>query len=129
MNTQLSVSEIFENAANLGKQDFDQFFRKLTILNAHRSNVPLIKSAESDLLLKINAGFPTSKWERLQYLDWKMESTGLNEKEAAESLKLAVAYENHSVDRLQLLIKLANLRGVSLDEVMAQLGLKTQENG
>jgi hypothetical protein len=129
MNSHLSVSEIYDSAANLGNQDFDLFFRKLTILNAHRNNAPIVKSEESELLLKINIGFPAQKWERLQYLDWKMESSGLNEKESAESLKLAVSYENYTVDRLQLLIKLAKLRKVTLEEIMQQLGIKTQENG
>jgi hypothetical protein len=129
MNSHLSVSEIYDSAANLGNQDFDLFFRKLTILNAHRNNAPIVKSEESELLLKINSGFPAQKWERLQYLDWKMESSGLNEKESAESLKLAVSYENYTVDRLQLLIKLAKLRKVTLEEIMQQLGIKTQENG
>ncbi len=79
---------------------------------------------EAELLVQINKGFPTAKMERLQYLDWKMESNGLSEKEATESLRLATAYENYTVRRLQLLVKLADLRKISLSELMAQLELK-----
>lgn len=79
---------------------------------------------ESALLAQINKGFPAAKLERLQCLDWKMEAIGLSEKEAAESLRLATAYENYMLRRLHSLVKLADLRKVSLDELMAQLGLK-----
>jgi hypothetical protein len=113
MNAQLSVSEIFENASRLGKQDFDSFFKKISVLYAHRSNAPFISSQEYELLEKINKGFPEEKWERLKYLDWKMETSTLNDKESIESLKLATAYEKYSVDRLHLLIKLAAIKNIS----------------
>jgi hypothetical protein len=129
MNTQLSVSEIFDSATQLGKQDFDQFFKKISIFYARKSNAPFVPIQEAELLEQINQGFSIEKWERLQYLDWKMETSNLNEKEAAESLKLATIYEKYTVERLHLLIKLATLRGVSLDELMTQLGFNAAEHG
>lgn len=82
------------------------------------------KPTGSKLLAQINKAFPATKLERLQYMDWKMETSGLSEKEAAESLRLATAYENYTVRRLQLLVKLAGLRKISLDELMVQLEIK-----
>jgi hypothetical protein len=129
MNAQLSVSEIFDNASRLGKQDFDYFFKKLSVLYAHRSNAPFVSIQESELLEKINNGFPEVKWERLKYLDQKMETSTLNDKESVESLKLATAYEKYSVDRLHLLIKLASIKNVSLDTLMTELGINARPNG
>jgi hypothetical protein len=129
MNAQLSVTEIFDNASRLGKQDFDYFFKKLSVLYAQRSNAPFISIQESELLEKINIGFPEAKWERLKYLDKKMETSNLNDKESIESLKLATAYEKYSVDRLQLLIKLASIKNVSLDVLITDLGINARPNG
>ncbi|MBP6811185.1 MAG: hypothetical protein KA138_06685 [Saprospiraceae bacterium] len=129
MNAQPMVSEILDTAARLGAEDFENLFKKLAILRVQRSNVPSIAKAEADVLEQINQGFGIEKWDRLQFLDWKMETSGLNEKEAAESLQLAEDYENHTVQRLQLLIKLAALRNISLDEVMKQLEIKPHAHG
>ena len=89
MNAQPMVSEILDTAARLGAEVFENLFKKLAILRVQRSNVPSIAKAEADVLEQINQGFGIEKWDRLQFLDWKMETSGLNEKEAAESLQLA----------------------------------------
>ena len=124
MNAQQTVSEILDSASRLGAEDFEKLFKKIAILHVQRSGMSAISQGEADLLEQINQGFPTAKWERLQYLDWKMETSELSEKEAAESLRLSTDYENYTVQRLQLLVKLADIRKVSLDELMAQLKIK-----
>jgi hypothetical protein len=124
MNAQPTVLEILDSASRLGAEDFENLFKKIAILHVQRSGMSAMPQGEAELLAQINKGFPTAKWERLQYLDWKLETSGLSEKEAAESLRLATAYENYTVQRLQLLVKLADLRKVSVDELMAQLELK-----
>ncbi len=124
MNAQQTVSEILDSASRLGAEDFEKLFKKIAILHVQRSGMSAISQGEADLLEQINQGFPTAKWERLQYLDWKMETSELSEKEAAESLRLSTDYENYTVQRLQLLVKLADIRKVSLDELMAQLEIK-----
>ena len=124
MNAQPTVSEILDSASRLGAEDFKNLFKKIAILHIQRSGMFAMPQGEAELLEQINQGFPAAKWERLQYLDWKLETSGLSEKEAAESLRLAIAYENYTAQRLQLLVKLADLRKVSLDELIAQLELK-----
>lgn len=124
MNAQPTVSEILDNVSRLGEEDFESLFKKMAVLHAQRSQIPAFPREEVDLLGKINEVFPPEKWERLQYLDWKMETAGLSEKEAAESQRLAAAYESHSVRRLQLLAKLADLRKMPLDALMEQLEIK-----
>lgn len=123
------VSEILDNAASLGKEDFESLFKKLSILRVQRNNIPSMGKTEADLLEQIHQGFSAEKWERLQFLDWKMESSGLNDRESTESLQLAEAYENYTVQRLQLLIKLAALRNVTLEEVMQQLEIGPKTHG
>lgn len=121
---QPTVSDLLDSASRLSPEDFENFFKKLAILYVQRSGMSAMPEEEAELLAQINKDFPAAKLERVQCLDWKLETIGLNEKEAAESLRLATAYENYTVRRLQLLVKLADLRKVSLDELMAQLELK-----
>jgi hypothetical protein len=124
MNAQPTISDLVNSASRLGAEDFENFFRKLAILYVQRSGMPAMPQEEAELLAQINKGFPAAKLERLQCLDWKLETIGLSEKEAAESLRLATAYENYTLHRLHSLVKLADLRKVSLDDLMAQLEIK-----
>ncbi len=124
MNAQPTVSDLVDSASRLGAEDFENFFKKLAILYVQYSEISAMPQGEAALLAQINKGFPAAKLERLQCLDWKMEAIGLSEQEAAESLRLATAYENYTLQRLHSLVKLADSRKVSLDELMAQLGLK-----
>ena len=128
MSVQLSVSEILNNVENLETNKFEQLYRELFSLRVRRNGASL-NAAESQLLNKINSEFDPKKWERLTYLDWKLEYSALTPKEEMESLKLAEAYENYSVERLKCLSQLAMLRQVSIDKLMAQLGINTPING
>jgi hypothetical protein len=128
MSVQLSVSEILNNVENLETNKFEQLYRELFSLRVRRNGASL-NAAESQLLNKINSEFDPKKWERLTYLDWKLEYSALTPKEEAESLKLAEAYETYSVDRLKCLSQLALLRQVSIDKLMGQLGLNASING
>lgn len=126
MNAQPTVSEILDKVSRLATEDFESLFKKMAVLHAKRSRIsaPALPSEEAGLLAQINEVFPVEQWERLQYLDWKMENKGLKGKEADELLQLAAEYESHTVRRLQLLAQLADLRQVSLDELMEQLEIK-----
>lgn len=129
MDIQMSVAEIVKNAARLEVQDFENLYKKLSTLRLQKRGVPTMNEAESKLLQQINQEFPDDKWERLQFLDWKLEYSVLNEAEEVESLELAEAYEDYSVERLEKLVQLAQLRQVDIDEVMEQLGLKRMAHG
>jgi hypothetical protein len=128
MSVQLSVSEILNNVESLETNKFEQLYRELFTLRVRRNGASL-NAVESQLLNKINNEFDPKKWERLTYLDWKLEYSALTPKEEAESLKLAEAYENYSVERLKCLSQLAMLRQVSIDNLMVQLGINTPVNG
>lgn len=129
MNSQLSLNEILNSVERLESSKFEQFYRDLTALRIQKNGMPTLNSIESQLLTTINTEFDPKKWERLTYLDWKLEFGALTAKEEAESLKLAEAYENFSVERLKCLSQLALLRRVSIDTLMQQLGVNTVLNG
>lgn len=121
----MSVAEILQNAKRLETTSFEKLYQNLTALRVQRHGIPMLDGAESNLLERINSEFDTQKWERLQYLDWKIEFAALSEPEETESLRLAEDYELFSVERLRALSQLALLRQISLDELINQLGVNS----
>lgn len=119
----MSVAELLQNAKRLEAGSFEKLYRNLTALRIERHGSSMLSEAESDVFAKINREFDPQKWERLQYLDWKLEFGALTEPEEAESLQLAEDYERFSVERVNALSQLALLRQISLDDVLHQLGI------
>ena len=119
----MSVAEIINNAKRLEAKSFEKLYQTLTALRVERHGIPMLDETESNLLARINSEFDAQKWERLQYLDWKLEFGALSEPEETESLRLAEEYELFSVERLKGLSQLALLRQISLDDLISQLGI------
>lgn len=118
----MSVTEILKSAERLETKSFERLYQKLYAQRIKRNGVKVLNETESTLLNEINKGFDIKKWERLKYLDWKLESEILNRKEEMESLKLAEAYESYSIKRLKNIAHLASVRQISVDNLMEQLG-------
>ena len=120
----MPVAEIVKNAARLELQELESLSKKISTLIFQKRGIPVMDETELKLLQQINKEFPANKWERLEFLDWKLEYRALNEAEEVESLELAEAYEEFSVKRIESLAQLATIRGIHIDELMEQLGLK-----
>jgi hypothetical protein len=129
MSVQLSVNEILSSVEGLETNKFEQLYRELFTLRVQRKGLPMLNGVETQLLTKINTEFDPKKWDRLTYLDWKLEFSALSQKEETESLKLAEAYEKYSVDRLKCLAQLAALRQMPIDALITQLGINSTANG
>jgi hypothetical protein len=119
----MSVAEILNSAAGLDKKEFENLYKKLSVLRVQKQGTSVLDKTEATLLKNINKAFPADKWERLQYLDWKLEHNSLNKTEEQESLKLAEAYENYYVERVKNMAQLAALRQISIEELATQLGI------
>lgn len=122
----MSVAEILNSARGLESNNFEKLFRELSVLRVQRNGVFLLNEVESNLLSEINKPFDEKKWERLKYLDWKLEYDALSEKEDSELLKLAESYENYNVERLKSLSQLAQIRKVPIDKLLEQIGENQQ---
>ena len=123
MDAQMSVSEILNSAKSLETKKLDELFKGLFALRLQRKGTEVLSELEANLLNKITTEFDPSNLDRLKYLDWKLEFGALSSAEEIESLQLAEAFENYSVERLKYLTQLAMLRQVSVDQLMEQLGL------
>ena len=78
---------------------------------------------EADLLLQINRDIPTDIRLRNNELIGKRQSETLTEAEYAELLKLSDQIELMQVQRITALVALAQLRQISLSDLMIALGI------
>ncbi len=79
---------------------------------------------ESDLLLRINRIFSESFWDTYRSLIAKRRAETLTPQEQQELIGMSDQLEAWHVERLRYLVKLAELRQVSLDALTQQLGLR-----
>ena len=122
MNRQVSIAALMDDVAQLDDKKLSTFVQKVSVLRAKR-NAPVLSNKESNLFKKINQGFPDDKWQRLGFLDEKMEQDHLTQEEHEELITLIEEYERFSVLRLKYLGQLAILKGMTLGELMDQLGI------
>jgi len=123
---EVKPEQLVKAAEQLPQEELDQLVDDLLMLRARRI-APSLSRTEAELLLKINQWFPEETWRRYRELIEKRDDFTLTEAEYAELLDLSYEVEAANVERIKGLIELATLRGVSLDEVMDQLGIKPRE--
>ena len=84
--------------------------------------------SESELLLKINLDITETEWMTYHHLTDLRKSEKITESEYTQLIQLGEKIENANVVRLKYLIALSQKRKVSLDKVMADLGLLRVES-
>lgn len=85
---------------------------------------PHLTADESALLARINQGLPAADRAKLRALVALRDDETISAGEWQELAALTDQLELLHADRLGALVELAQLRGVTLDEVMSQLGIQ-----
>lgn len=83
--------------------------------------------SENELLKKIDLGISEVEWTNYKRLVSLRRAECLTEQEHENLIALGDKIEQANAQRLQYLLKLAELRGVSLEKVIIDLGLKPRE--
>src|SRR5205085_11257355 len=99
----------------------EQVADRVLALRARRRATNLPKN-ETDLLQQINRGVPTEVRRRYEELHGKLHDETITHDEHQELLKLIEQIELADAERMRHLIDLAQLRQVSLDTLLDQLG-------
>lgn len=119
----LSSEQLLSAARQLPRREFDQFVMRVLSLRAERSG-PVLPVAESELLLKINHPVPDDLQRRYDELLARRDARTLTSEEHEGLLVLTDQVEILEAERMKHLIELAQLRRITLDELMNQLGLQ-----
>ncbi len=123
---QIAADQLLEAARQLPPPEFNQLVERLLAWRGQLMNAaPRLSAAETALLLKINQGVAPAPQQRYDELLEKRDARTLTPEEYQELLALTDQVEAFNVERVKALADLAQLRQVSLPEVMRQLGLDT----
>jgi len=118
-----ATRKLLHEAENLSLPELEQFVSQLMVLQARR-RAKSLSPLETDLLMKINQRLTPEKQVRYDELVSRRRDDQLTPEERDELLHLIEQIETADAQRVEHLIALANLRGVSLRELMTELGIK-----
>ncbi len=119
----MSLDELILAVNQLNSSDLDRLLQQVVILRAHRkANVQTLEEAQ--LLHKINQGIDPELRFKYQTLRAKLEAETLTDAEYNTLIQLSNQIEQFGAQRLEALANLAQLRQVSLSELMETLGIQ-----
>jgi hypothetical protein len=84
---------------------------------------------EADLLQAINQGPSQQSWQRYRELLEKRNAETLKASEQVELIAISDRIEEANARRVECLAKLAQLRQVSLEQLMEDLGIRANPHG
>jgi hypothetical protein len=119
----MSLDELIKAADGLDASDLDLLLKQVVFLRARRKT-PVLPAEEAQLLLKINQGIPADLLANYQVLRKKREAETLVDAEYDSLIQLSNEIEQIGVQRLEALARLAQLRQVSILDLMATLGIQ-----
>jgi hypothetical protein len=119
----MSIDELVQAANRLNEPDLDQLIDRVMVLRAKRKS-PILSQAETELLLVINEGIPPDLHQRYQTLVEKRNAETLTEEEYQVLLDLSDRIEVLAAQRAAALLKLAELRQITLMQLMDDLGIQ-----
>jgi hypothetical protein len=122
-----SVATLFQEAERLDNRSLDAFIANILSMRVQRKTSDNQKE-EAILLQKINKSLSIEHIERFRALDKKRLDDNLTAQEHAELGVLIDKIEKLNVTRLKYLISLAQLRNISVRELMQQLGISNPNN-
>jgi hypothetical protein len=125
VQVELDMNEVLHGLSELQGDEFEAFAGKVLSLQAQRKAPSLTKN-ETALLQKINVRLSVDDEVRLEHLNKKLHDETLTKNEHEELMGLLGHVEQLDVERMSALIELAALRGVSLEDMMKQLGFLPQ---
>jgi Rad3-related DNA helicase len=122
-----SVATLFHEAERLDNRSLDAFINNILSLRVQRKTSDKQKE-EAILLQKINKSLAIEQIERFRALNEKHLDNNISEQEHLELGVLIEKIEKLNVTRLKYLISLAQLRNITVRELMNQLGISNFVN-
>lgn len=122
LQAEVSRDALLEAVRQLSPPELDQFVAEVLRLRSRRGPSRL-GATESELLARINQGFPEDLRGRYAELIARRRDESLTPEEHQELLRLTAETEGLEAERLAALAELARVRGVPLRTLMDDLGI------
>ena len=122
VRSQVSLDELLRGVAQLEAQELEHFVSRVLVLRGQRL-APSLAAEEARLLEKVNQGLSPPAQQRYDELTAKRKAESLSSEEHRELLEMIDAIELADAERLRGLTALAQLRDVSVEALMADLGI------
>lgn len=123
LEVQLNTETLLKAVEQLPSPELEQFVSQVVFLAAKRRSHSL-PQVEAELLQNINQGITLSIQNRYNELIAKRQTETLTDEEYQELLALTETVEQRESQRLESLVKLAELKGLSLTELMKNLKIQ-----
>jgi len=123
VRSHVSLDELLNGVAQLETTELEHFVSQVLTLRAKRLS-PCLSKEEGEFLEKINQGLPPEVQHRYDELVVKRQEETLTSEEHQELLALIDCIERADAERAQALTGLAQLRHISVMELMDQLGIR-----
>ena len=114
---QVTVDTLVKVIAQLPPNELDDFLARVSLIRWRQAT-------EAALLAVIQRQLPAEQQRRLDALRDKLEAETLTEAERTELLELVERVEAADVERAEALLALAQRHGVSVRQLMEDLGLE-----
>lgn len=118
----MTIDTLLKAAAQLDASELERFISELLALRARRSISDLSRE-ESVLLQQINKGLPPDVQQRYDTLRNKLSEETIAPDEHQELIALNDQIEEADAERVKALTDLAQLRNISITELMDELGI------
>jgi hypothetical protein len=123
IEAQVSTDQLLHAVEQLPPHEFAALVDRLLVLRAQRQG-PHLSQQETALLLQINQGLDPAVQRRFDDLVEKRRDARISAAELDELIGITDRFEQRDAERLAALDALASLRQVSLNALMASLGIQ-----
>ena len=117
-----SPEQLLQEVSQFSDAALDRFFDQVVLLRAER-RAPHLSRQEAELLEIINYRHPSDTQARFDFLIKRRQSNRMTSKEKAELLTMTDQSEQQAADRIQAVMDIAALRGLTFKEMWKHLGL------
>lgn len=123
LRSQAATWSVRDRLILIGELIRSLFLSWSSVPNATKKRSVILSADESRLLLAINQAISVELQEHYHYLLMQRDANALTSEEYSELITLGDRIENLEAERLGNLLQLAQLRQISLDQLMIDLGL------
>lgn len=129
VKAEIDIQSVIAGLTNLKISELEDFARELSGLITRKKTKDKGLREKELLALITQTTLPVDKRNRYLELSEKVEDETITEKEHVELLNLVEKEEGLRAERVKLLLELAQIKNISMPQLMEQLGLNPPGRG